>query len=175
MPPTKKPISNYTLLNRWLYDGSKTTKIPEDVLKDKSIGQTFLIYFFQYSHYNIVINKLFNNYGLFSLEREDIFKFVKECVLLSGYKQQFISKAPKTTSKLYTILKNKYPFLKKQEINLLIENIDNSDQKDDVYEMFGFYKPKKKKTTVAEKNKIKKIISEQKDKIELDELMENFQ
>jgi hypothetical protein len=175
MPRSKKPVSNYTLLTRWLFDGSKTTEIPEDVVKDKSISQLYLLYFFQSSHYNLFINKHFNNYGIFSLDRLEIFKFLKQCVQLSGYKPPFVKKAPKQKSKMVDALKGKYPYLKKEEIFMLVNYIDNGDQKDAIYEMFGFYKPKKKKTTKAEAKKMKKEIAENKEKeVSLNALLENF-
>ena len=95
MPKAKKKVSNYTILNRWLFDGSKTTSIPEDIVKDKSISQLYLLYYFQSSHYNLYINNIFNNYGIFSLDRLEVFTFLKQCISLSGYKPPFIRKAPK--------------------------------------------------------------------------------
>jgi len=175
MAKKKTAVSNYTLLNRWLYDGSKDTQIPEDVAKDKGISQLFLIYHFQSSHYNMFIDKTFNNYGLFSLDRLEIFKFVKQCVQLSGYKPPFVKRAPKPKSRLVDVLKYKYPYLKKEEIFMLVEYIDASDEKDAIYEMFGFYKSKKKKTTKAEKQRMEKESTEQKNKeLSLTDLMGNF-
>jgi len=175
MPPSKQPVSNYTLLNRWLYDGSKTTEVPEDVVNDKSISQLYLLYYFQSSHYISYISKTFNNYGLFAMDRVEIFKFLKQCIELCGYRPPFVKRGPKTKSKMLDALKVKYPFLKKEEVFMLIEQIDNSDEKDTIYEMFGFYKPKKKKTTKAEQKRMEIDAGEQKQKeVSLTDLMENF-
>jgi len=175
MPPDKKPLSNYTLLTRWLYDGSKTTNIPDDVINDKSISQLYLLYYFQCSHYISYISKTFNNYGLFSMDRVEIFKFLKQCIELTGYRPPFIKRGSKTKSKMLDVLKFKYPFLKKEEVFMLIEQIDNSDEKDSIYEMFGFFKPKMKKLTKAEQQRIEKVSGEQKQKeVSLNDLMENF-
>jgi hypothetical protein len=175
MPREKKPVSNYTLLTRWLFDGSKVTGIPEDVVKDKSISQLYLLYYFQASHLNLYINQTFNNYNLFALDRVEVFKFLKQCVNLSGYKPSFVKKESKIKSKLVDALVSHYPYLKREEIFMLVEMIDASDEKDAVYEMFGFYKPKKKKITKAEKKRMEKETSEQKEKeVSLTDLMESF-
>ncbi len=176
MPKKPKSVSNYTLLTRWLYDGSKTTVIPEAVVKDKSISQLYLLYYFQSSHYNLYINDTFNNYGIFSLDRLEIFHFLKECIQLSGYRPPFVKRGGKPKSKMVDVLKLKYPFLKKEEIFMMVELIDVSDEKDAIYEMFGFYKPKKKKVTKAEKKRMEKEAEEQKTKEEsLTELLGNFE
>jgi len=176
MAPSKKSVSNYTLLNRWLFDGSATTSIPVDVVKDKSIGQSYLLYYFQSSHYNLYINSIFNNYNLFALNRLEIFSFLKQCISMSGYRPPFIKKAPKKTNKLVKVLIDKYPFLKREEIFMMIDFIDGSDEKDSIYEMFGFYKPKKKKVTKAEKKRMEKESSEQKNKeVSLTDLLGNFE
>ena len=176
MPKKPKSVSNYTLLTRWLFDGSKTTTIPEAVVKDKSISQLYLLYYFQSSHYNLYINDTFNNYGIFSLDRLEIFYFLKECISLSGYRPPFIKRGPKNKSKMVDVLKLKHPYLKKEEIFMLVEFIDASDNKDAIYEMFGFYKPTKKKVTKAEKKRMEKEITEQKNKeVSLSSLLGNFE
>ena len=40
----EKKVSPYTILNKWLYDGSATSKLPEDLVKDKSISNMYLLY-----------------------------------------------------------------------------------------------------------------------------------
>jgi len=169
----EKKLSPYTLLNRWLFDGSKSTKIPEDIEKDKSISHMYLLYFFRPSSYGLIISKLFNNWNLFSLDRIEVFYFLKECVMMSGYKPPFVQKIPAKKSKLVDILQEKYPFLKNEELFMLVENIDKSDEKDSVYEMFGLYSPTKKKLTKSQQDQFKQEVK--KESISLDNLMENFQ
>ena len=174
MPPEKKKTSIYTILNRWLHDGSLSTQIPVEVVKDKSIGQTYLLYYFQSSSHGMVISKLFNNYGLFQMDRVEVFKFLKQSIMLSGYKPPFVKNTPKRKSKLLDILKQKHPFMKRDEIFMLINIIDNSDEKDRIYEMFGLYDPKKKKVTKAQQKKILKELGEKKEEVSVSNLMENF-
>jgi len=179
MPAPKKKTSNWSLLNRWLYDGSRDTIIPEDVVNDKGIGQMFILYHFQCSSFIVVISKLFNNWSLFNLDRVEVLKFAKKAIQTSGYKPPFIQRTPKTKSKISDILKLKYPYLKREEIYMLVEFIDVSDQKDSIYEMFGLYKPKSKKTSKAQQEKMKKESKKELKKVQesavsLDSIMENF-
>jgi hypothetical protein len=170
----EKKVSIWTIFNKWLYDGSTSTKIPIELESDKSIGQMNLIYYFRASPYGLVISKLMNNWGLFALDRIEVLYFMKECVRLSGYKPPFIHKIPSKKNKLYDNLKERYPYLKLEEINMLIEFVDASDEKDTIYEMFGIYSPSKKKLTKEQKKKIEKEKSEPKKELTSDSLMENF-
>jgi hypothetical protein len=105
------------------------------------------------------------------MDRLDIFRTLKECVTMSGYKPPFVPRQSKRKSKMVDVLKFKYPYLKKEELFMMVDFIDDSEDKDSIYEMFGFYKPKKKKTTKADKAKMKKIQDEQ---LGIGDLMGNF-
>lgn len=165
-------VSNYTLLSKWLFDGSKTTQIPDEISNDKSISQNYLIYFFQQSPFIVVISKLFNNYNLYSLDKVEIFKFIKQSIMLSGYKPKYIPKIYNNTTKLEKILFKKFPYLKKYELPLLVDIIDNSEIKDDIYHMFGLHDIKKKKSTKKDIEKINEINNtEPKEKISVDDIL----
>jgi len=175
MKDKENKVSAYTILGRWFADGSRETKLPEDVVKDKSISHMYLLHYFRPSVYGLVISKLFNNWGLFSLERDEVLYFMKECILLCGYKPPFYQKTPVKKNKLVDELVFKYPYLKRDEVFMLVEMIDNSNEKDSIYEMFGLYSPKTKKLTKAQKEEFSnKVEKGKKIEIELDELMENF-
>ena len=82
----------------------------------------------------------------------------------TGYRQPFIQKSKKTEdNKLVGILKDKYPFLKKEEIYMLVDIIDRMEDKDVIYEMYGLYQIKSKRFTQKEKKeqqeKINSIIN----------------
>ena len=171
-----KKTSIWIILNRWIYDGSVETKIPEDVINDKSIGQMYLLYFFRQSPYGLIISKLFNNWNIFSLDRVEVLYFLKQCVMLSGYKPPFVQKVPSKKNKLVDELKYKYPFLKNEELFMIVEIIDNSEEKDRIYEMFGLYTPKKKKLTESQKKEFREDVKKNEQEIvSLDGLMENFE
>jgi hypothetical protein len=172
---TDKKPSVWQILNRWLYDGSKDSKMPVELETDKSIGQMNLLYYFRCSPYGLVISKLMNNWGLFSLDRVEVLYFLKECVYLSGYKPPFIQKIPGKKNKLYEHLKEKYPYLKLEEINMLVGFVDESEEKDTIYEMFGIYSPKKKKITESSKKKTEKTKTAVTEELSLDNLLGNFE
>lgn len=173
----EKKVSPYTLLDRWLRDGSKDTKLPADVESDKSISQIYVLYYFRGSPYGLVMSKLMNNWGITSLDRNELLYFLKECVSLTGFKPPFIQKMPAQKNKLTDCFKEKYPFLKKEEISMLIELVDQSEEKDLYYESFGIYSPKVKKITKAQQKQMAKEkdkVEPPKEAVDLDKLMESF-
>lgn len=167
-------ISPYRILSNWLNDGSRLTQFPQELVDDKSIGQNFLLYFFQQSSYGLVISKLFNNFGLYLLDRVEVFKFIKDSVLLSGYRQKYIERGEKKSEKFEKLLKLKFPFLKNYELSLLVEAIDKSDEKESIYQMFGIYDVKKKKVTKADLKKLEDFNESEKNKITEKSILGNF-
>ena len=161
-------ISPYALLNRWLYDGSVETKIPKEVIEANEIGSQYIIWYFKNSIYNIYINKHFNNFDVYQLDKETSLTFLKKTILSCGFKPQFMPKQKTTTSKIAKILKSKYPFYKKDDINLLVSLIDVSEEKDQIYETLGLFAPKKKKTTKTMQKEISKFMLEYKEPEEKD-------
>lgn len=140
-------ISPYAILNKWLYDGSETTNVPEELINDKyTISQNIILYHFLHSKYIVYISEVFNNYNLYLMDRVDVFKFLKQCILTTGYRPKFYAKNEIEKSKTLKYLKGKYPFLKSEELLILKDNIDNSELKDTFYENIGVHKPKKEKT-----------------------------
>jgi len=179
----EKKTSPYQLLNRWLYDGSKQSQLPAGLINDKVIPNTILLYHFQCSKYILYISKIFNSFDLYQMNKVDIFKFMKKCVLDSGYKPPFIPRVKTTKNKLSKILKFKFPYLKLYEVDMLVDKIDESPDKDRIYESVGLYtKATKKKLTKADKEKIKKLNTEkqekkeepEEEKVSLDDVMANF-
>ena len=172
----QQKISPYALLSRWFFDGSSTTKIPEDVLESKAITPLYLLYYFQASPYILYISKHFNNFGLYQMPKECIYNFMKDCILKTGYKPPFIQKIKPVKSEMVECLRTKYIDLKNEDLHMLVKIIDESPEKDSIYEMFGLYKPKTKKLTKVEQ----KELQEQNKKIEpaktatLSDLMGNF-
>ena len=176
MKSENKP-SPYQILNRWLYDGSKHTVLPQELIDDKAIPPTLILYHFQASKYICYLSNLFNNFDIYQMNKVDMFKFLKRCITDTGYKPPFIQKIKTEKNKIYKVLKLKFPYLKSYDVNLLIDQIDKSEEKDAVYETLGFYTPKKKKATKSDIKMIKETKSvEQKeqDKVKLDDLLGNF-
>jgi len=177
MPPKKskeKSYSPYQVLNRWLYDGSKQTQLPKELEDDKAIPTTILLYHFQASKYILYLSELFNNFDMYQMRKKDVFRFLKQCILLTGYKPPFIQKVKTQRNKLAKILRMKFPYLKLYEIDFLIETIDQSPEKDRIYETVGLYAPKKKKSTKADKAKLEKANTQKAEAVSLDDVMNNF-
>jgi len=147
-------VSPYQILNKWLYDGSSTSIIPKEILEGNIIGPQYILWYFKNSIYNIYINKHFNNFDIYKLDKKIALQFLKKAIIDTGFKPKFIPKQKHISTKISKLLKNKYPYFKSDDINLLVSIIDKSEEKDQIYETFGLYQPKKKKTTKAVKKEI---------------------
>lgn len=160
----KVTVSPYMMLNSWLRDGSLTTPIPEECLNG-SIPQLMILNYFQSSpKYFVTINKLFNNFNLFALNIQDILRLMKELVYYTSYKPPFIPKAAKDIeNKLCGILRDKFPYFRKEEISMVVSYIDkNPEIQEVIYEQFGIRNVKAKKSNKTEYNKkMKSVMSAQ--------------
>ena len=165
----KDPYLAYKLLDKWLYDGSKTSPIPKEVVDDKKIGPNHLLYFFK-GHHIVYISKYFNNFGVYQLDRLEIFKMIKDIIQRSAYVPPPNKRRYKVNrSKIFKELWRKYPYLKPDDINLLAEKLEDMECRDAVFEMFGLEKPKKVKERKTKKKPKKK------DTNTMESLLENFE
>jgi len=147
--------------NAWLFDGSKKSNFPQakyssdgkelipDILNYKSpITHTYAIsMFLKHGPLNYYLNKYFNNINLRYLDKKELFIFLKKCVLdfrVKKFDITYFKRDYKT--RLYGILRNKFPELKNCDISLLCEIIDDSNEKDNIYQTLGLEKVKRKKT-----------------------------
>lgn len=157
-------MSPYQLFNNWLFDGRTDTPIPRaegiDLLKYNSpIHHTYLVsLFLRNGSLNNYLNDYFNDINLRYLTREELFIFIKKCV--QDFKIQkrdlmFYKRSPRIM--LYEVLRERMPLLKNDDISLLCDIIDNSDNRDLVYESLGIEKPKKIKLKKAKKESKKNI------------------
>jgi len=154
----EKKLSPYTILNRWLYDGNKQSKIPNDLLVSGAIGPQYLLYFFKGSRYLVYINKIFNNYWIYQLDKEEVFTMLKDIVMRTGFRPTFYKTASKAKIKLIEILRRKFPTLKIAEINMLADKIEKSEDRDAVFETLGLQKGvSKKRTTKEQLEQIKQV------------------
>ena len=167
-------VTHYSKFFDWLFDGNRKSPIPvgePDILKYNSpITETFVIkMFIRLPKLNHYLNDQYNNMGLRYLDKEDLFKFIKQCVFDFKVKRNDIHYFPyKPTIALTEKLKKKLPLLKGYEVSYLSKVVEASPDKDKVYSALGLEKPKKQK--LRKKTKKKKII-----KISLEDfLRENF-
>lgn len=104
----------------------------------------------------LYLNKHFNNIGLWYVDKETLFKFLKRSIIDFKVRRSelFFMKSKKSKEKMVEKLEDKFPLLKHNEIQYLCEIIENSDQKSAVYNSFGMKKPSKRK--VKKEKRIKK-------------------
>jgi hypothetical protein len=156
------PFKTY---NNWLFDGQRNTPIPKakngiDILKYNSpISHTFVVsMFLKHGPLNSYLNKYFNDINLRYLTKEELFKFIKKCVLDFKVKKRDITYYPRRAKQvLYETLRERIPTLKNDDILLLCEIIEKSDNKDSIFESLNLEKPKKKRLKKGKKKTAKKI------------------
>ncbi len=103
---------------------------------------------------NFYLDKYFNNINLRYLDKKELFTFIKKCVLDFRVGRRDTTFIPFTRkSKLFGILRNKFPELKNCDISLLCDLIEESDDKEVIYNTLGLEKPKKVKRRKEPKSK----------------------
>lgn len=162
----------FKTFNNWLFDGRKDTPIPRpktndegkvvtpDILKYNSpITHTFVIaMFLRNGALNHYLDTYFNNISLRYLSREDIFKFIKKCVIdFKIKKRDVMFYKRRARHMLYEKLRERMPYLKNDDVLLLCDIVENSDNKDAVFDSLGLEIPKKTKLKKTKKLKVKKI------------------
>ena len=168
-------ISHFKVFFDWLFDGDRNSKIPPprtdddgkvlipDVLKYNSpITHTYLVsIFLRHAPLTLYLNEYFNDINLRYLEREDLFYFIKKCVCDFRIRRNDIVYYPrKNRQKLFEVLRERVPYLKDNDISLLCDIVEKSEDKDQIYSTLGLEMPKKEKIKIKAKkeDKGKKII-----------------
>ena len=149
----------FRTFNTWLFDRNVSSPIPPpkngvDILKYNSpITHTFaLSLFLRNGPLNHYLNKRFNNIGLRYLPKDELLKFIKKCVIDFRVKRtDTVFYKWQRQDKLYTVLREKFPQFKNNDISLLAEIIERSDNKDQIYHSLGLDIPKKKKISTGKK------------------------
>jgi hypothetical protein len=150
-----KEVSPYQLFFNWLFNNNMKSPIPySDILLkyNSPITTLFLLkMFIQIGYVNHLLNR-YNHIGIFYIDKEELFYFVKECVQRFQLKRQDIHYFPHNRkSILFQKLKNKFFMLKDYEVNLLCDMVDKSEEKEIIYHSLSISKPKKIK---IKKNKV---------------------
>lgn len=160
--------SPYQIFNEWLFDRNIDTPIPKprdgvDILKYNSpITHTYLIsLFLRNGPLNEYLDKYFNNIGLRYLKKEELFYFIKQCVIdFRVKKRDLVFFRYQRQDKLFNNLRERFPQFKNNDVSLLCELIERSEERDRIYESIGLDVPKKKKVKVKNKQvKSKKMSS----------------
>lgn len=144
-------------LNTWLFDGSRKSPVPEILYsKGSPITPKYLITMFMtngpLNHY---LNKYMNTLWVFSIDKEEMFRFMKNCVIDYKVKKGSLYYSKRASkNKLFDVLREKIVYLKNNDILLLTDIISTSPEREEIYETLGIEIPKVKKT---KKEKPKKI------------------
>lgn len=155
----------FRTFNDWVFDGSRYSPIPEpkdgvDLLKYNSpITHTYVIsMFLNHGPLNHYLNKYCNNLGLRYMTKEELFLFIKKCVLdFKATRRNVAYFKYKRNSLLFQGLREKLPEVKTCDINLLCDIIDKSKEKGAIYQTLGIEKQKKRKIKKEKKSRVGKI------------------
>ena len=158
-----------TFIN-WAFDGSIDSPIPKpevdsggnvitpDILKPSGpLNQRYVASMFMKNpKMCLYLNKHFNNIGIWYVDKETLFKFLKRGVI--DFKMRrgdlFFMKSRRSKDKLMEKLVDRFPLLKLDDLRLLADTIEKSDQRDSIYHSFGLKKPRKRK--IKKEKKVKK-------------------
>jgi hypothetical protein len=150
----------YKTFMTWMFDGDIKSEIPRptfdengkqvtpDILKYNSpiTNQYVLSMFINHGKLNSYLNTYFNNIGLYYMEKDELFKFIKRCVHDFKIQRNSIPYIKwKRDSKLFVLLRKKNPLLKNHDVALLCDLIDIDPNKDQIYSSFDLEKPEKQK------------------------------
>ena len=162
----------FRTFNSWLFDGQKDSPIPKpktdddgkvivpDILKYNSpITHTFVTaMFLKHGPLNFYLNEYFNDINLRYLSREELFKFIKKCVQDFRIQKSQITFYPRRPRvMLYEKLREKLALYKNDDIELICDVVEKSDNRDAIYDSLGLDKPKKTKLKKEKKMKAKKV------------------
>jgi len=156
----------------WVFDGNKNSPLPSPRVADDGkvlvpnilaynspITATYVIsIFLRNGKLNEYLDKHLNNMGLWYLEREELFKFIKKCVIdFRVQRKDLVYLSYKTKNKLYEILRDRISYLKNDDLELMCTLIDKSEEKSSIYQTLGIEQPKKRKIEEKKEEKDKKI------------------
>jgi hypothetical protein len=151
--------SPFQQFQNWLFDGSKKSEIPQNILKSTSpISSQYCISIFlnnpKLNHY---LNTYFNNINIWYLEKEELFTFIKKCVNDFRIQRRSLAYIPwRKTDKLFNSLRKKFTNLKDYEIVLYMDFLQKDENKDQILTTLGLNDDKKLKLTKIKKSKNKK-------------------
>jgi len=150
----------------WLFDGKPSSPVPESLLVYNSpVSQKYVVKMFVLNgELNHFLDENLNNMGLWYSNKEELFKFMKKCVIDFKIRRNSIPyiKRKGSKDKLYDIFRDKLPLLKDYDISLLCDIVNQSDDKDHIYYSLGIEKEKpikKKKTSTSKKCETENISS----------------
>lgn len=149
----------YSTFFNWAFSGNIKDPIPvgediPEILKYNSpIHATFLLKtFVSNAKLNFYLNKYLNNIGVRYISKEDLFYFIKQCIIDFKVNRRSIhySKWSHNDALTNKLIK-KFPLLKKDEVQILSDEINKSDNMDSIYRSLGLDKKEFKKVKTKKK------------------------
>jgi hypothetical protein len=158
----------YKTYQTWLFNNDIKSPLPDrdTLLKYNSpITPMFMIsMFLNQGKLNHFLDEYFNNMNLYYLDKEELMKFMKKCVIDFRIQRNSLPFIPRSkNTKLFEVLRKKIPTIKNYDITLLTEIVDKSEQKGDIYYSLGLDKPepiKKQKGLKKSTKKDKQTVEE---------------
>lgn len=168
MKQTKpKSSSPYTIFNNWLFDGNIQSDFPPETIMKIVTPKMLMERFCSVGNITIFLNEYFNNPYIFQINKKSFFSMMKELVIkkritfrdFSWYKNN-------KADELITKLRKRFPHLKRYDIEMMLINIDGTEEYDKLMDMIGENKTKKVRITKKMKSEMVKKIKEKENNVE---------
>jgi hypothetical protein len=161
-------ISPFTVFYNWLCDG-RNSEFPEELEKGAVSQMYALSLFCLLPELTQYLNNTLNTYNIWYLTKKDLFIFLKKCILdLKIPRHKLVYFKSKKLDKVYGAVMEKFPFLKVDEIDILLENIDDLET---FLTELGVKKENIKKEKIKKSKKKQPILK----RYSLENLLENFE
>lgn len=153
------PVSPYNTFKQWLCDGDMKSELDPDIAKAIYIVSALAMFTNISSDVSIYLNDLYNKYNLYDKNLQpykmSFFKELKQIATKKRLTPWSLSYVNMKKEKYeYKDLQDKFPLLKKYEIDLLMK-ISEKEKNKALIDMLTNKKPTKKKNTIAEKKLFK--------------------
>lgn len=148
-----KNISPYTQFKNWLFDNNMNSELDDSIIKCLN-KLSVLAMFGRMNKITIYLNDNFNTYDIMKYDDKEFYIFLKSLLQnknISKYDTTFFD-IRKDKFK-YKKLRKQYPYLKKYELNLLI-NVAEKNKDNQFLDFINDKKYKHKKLTKKEKKDI---------------------
>ncbi|GIU69117.1 MAG: hypothetical protein KatS3mg002_0353 [Candidatus Woesearchaeota archaeon] len=149
--------SIFTQFSNWLFDYKLNSQIPdEQILSSTPISIPFILnQFLLEPRLCLFFNKYINNIHTHSLPKDELLKFIKQYIIKAKAKKQFINFFSQKEDQLKIKLKEKFPLLNNEEIDLLIKELETKNLLNNMISSLGIDEIKKQKLKKTNKKRKK--------------------
>ena len=157
---TEKILSPFTEFKIWLFSPNDE-KLSETVINAVN-ARSILAMFSKHKDVTIFLDEVFNNYNLMKIPKEEFFYFLKDMVhkskLITKYNLCYFKTERKDEEVIEIV--NKFPFIKKREVELMTNKLEQTDIYEPFLDYIGLNKIKRVKLTKEEKMEMKELTKE---------------